>query len=273
MRNWKKYVGWSALVFGLLLAAQLGWAWRQQVAKQRAEASHDPLLLPSRSRQLMPLADTLDWQERETLLRRYDIASLWLLRPESPVQNGFVGLQHQRLEVVFKRVRQNEQQPGLFHVQGLMRLRHQITPLRGTIHLQQIRRYGHRGYNNSQQPVYTAVGQFAFWSGAEKKKILSGTTAIDFSASPEKGCALHSDYASIARNSRLFAFEGYYEQAGKRQEALWAAELVLIGNEVLGDFTVGGRAVDINPKYARYGWNEYYDPEEWWDENKVTVEP
>ncbi|UOQ71238.1 hypothetical protein [Hymenobacter cellulosilyticus] len=37
-----------------------------------------------------------------------------------------------------------------------------------------------------------------------------------------------------------------------------------MADELLGDFNVGGRIVEVNPKYARYGWNEYYENEEWW---------
>ncbi|TGE24093.1 hypothetical protein E5K00_02440 [Hymenobacter aquaticus] len=273
MSRWKKYLGWGLLPLGLLLAAQGLWSWRRQAARQRAEASHDPLTLPSRSRQLMALADTLTRPERQVLFRRYDLARLWQMNPQDPdpVQNGFVGPHHQRLEVVFQRVRQLPRQPGSFRVRGLLRYQHRITPLRGRIQLEQVRQYGARDEVNPDLQVYTAVGKFAFWSARTGRKVLQGTAAIDFDTSDKQEYSLYSDNVSMEHATRLFAFEGYYYQDKKRQRVLWAADLMELAEEVVKDFNIGGRALTINPRYARYGWNEYFQHDEWWTAAPVAT--
>ncbi|PJJ60736.1 hypothetical protein [Hymenobacter chitinivorans] len=252
------------LTLSLAALAVVGWSWRRQVVRQRAAASYDSMLLPSRSQQLLLLADTLDREEQWALFRLRNFAGLWLLGGEFPVQNGFVGPHHQRLEVVFQRVRQDARRPDLFVVQGQMRLKGQITPLQGQIELGQVRQYGSREYHNPNQRVYTAVGNFTFWTGQPRRRVLQGVTAIDFETSPNQPeWSLYSNQESI-HDSRGFAFEGYYYDNQQRQKVLWAADFMRLASHVLDDFNVGGRAVDINPKYARYGWDEYYRNDEWW---------
>ncbi|TGE16444.1 hypothetical protein [Hymenobacter elongatus] len=271
MSRGKKILLGFLLTMSLAVVAVVAWAWWRHAFEQRAEASYDPMMLPSRSRQLLPLADTLNRPERLALFRRYDIARLWLLGSEDPVQNGFVGPHHQRLEVVFQQARQDQQTPGLFHVRALMRLRHRITPLQGQIQLRQVRQHGQRNKQNPQLQVYTAVGSFTFWSRQSKQRLLQGTAAIDFDTSDKQECSLYADNLSMKHNTRCFAFEGYYYHNQQRQSALWAADFARLAAEVLSDFNVGGRHVTVNPKYARYGWNEYYQNDEWWAEKSVAT--
>jgi hypothetical protein len=42
--------------------------------------------------------------------------------------------------------------------------------------------------------------------------------------------------------------------------------------DIFRDFIIGERDMDFNPKYAKLGWNSYWENEEWWAEpGKVTA--
>ncbi|UOQ71239.1 hypothetical protein [Hymenobacter cellulosilyticus] len=209
MRRWKKIVLGFLLTSSLLAVAVVGWAWRRKVAEQRAQASFDSLLLPSQSQRVMPLVDTLEAAARDRLFLHSDIAPLWLLNAENPVQNGLLGPHHQRLEVVFQRAWQDERQPGRFHLRGLLRVARVITPVQGTVWLRQVREHHDLGYQHKGLRAYTAVGPFTFHT---TQGVLHGTAALDWQINSQGQLNLFDTQVS-PHPSRGFAFEGATSKA------------------------------------------------------------
>ena len=154
-------------------------------------------------------------------------------------------------------------QAGLFQVEGLTRVFGKVNLLKGSLHLTQVR-------DAFDQPngVYIATGPFQFQlydSQARPAAALHGMAAVDFEA---RGNAVYlaADEGAARSRSREFAFEGTWTDTHSPQahRVLWASEFPPVGQQVLGDFDLGGRMATINPKYKQYGWDGYYQQDEWW---------
>lgn len=238
---------------------------KQQAARrQRQRAAQDEMRLPSESQRLMSLADTLDAEQRATLLRHCDIAALLAISPKYPApQNGFVGPTPQRLEVIFKRVTQHDQHPGVYRVEGLTRIKSDIQPLQGTIKLQRVR----RAWEDAPQ-TYIATGTFHFTQLAYSGQVAAswqGLVAVDFEVQ-EGRTKLFLEEGAMLPISRGFAFEGTRAtNRGKAPErVIWAANFGPLGSTILEGFGPGGRSEEVAPRYRKYGWDKYWENNEWW---------
>jgi hypothetical protein len=60
--------------------------------------------------------------------------------------------------------------------------------------------------------------------------------------------------------------------AGQVKPATWVVNILsYVGPQVFSDFIIGERDRDINPKYARLGWNGYWENEEWWSSAPLSI--
>lgn len=258
----KKALRYGVVVVMVLLGASAvavgRWKAREH-NRQSAALAQDNMTLPSQSQRLMPLADTLDAEQRDTLFRHHDLASLFQVHG----QNGFFGPHEQRLEVAFSQVRRDAVAPGTYHVAGLLRVAGVVSSLTGTIELRQTRYFSGR-----DNEVYIATGPFHFQQHAANKQLrarLDGVAALDFGVASGEAY-LFAEEGAVRPRTRQFAFEGSATDArtGQPQRVLWAYEFAPVGNAVLGDFDIGGRMATVNPKYRKYGWTEYFENDEWW---------
>ena len=269
MTNAARTIGKVGLVVVVLLGlGGLALAYAKARQKSRASrqlAAHDSRLSPRESCRLMQLADTLAASQRDTLFRQHDLSPMLQIGTDagSTAQNGFFGQHPQRLEVAFTWVKQDARQAGLFQVEGLTRVFGKVNLLKGSLHLTQVR-------DAFDQPngVYIATGPFQFQlydSQARPAAALHGMAAVDFEA---RGNAVYlaADEGAARSRSREFAFEGTWTDTHSPQahRVLWASEFPPVGQQVLGDFDLGGRMATINPKYKQYGWDGYYQQDEWW---------
>lgn len=53
---------------------------------------------------------------------------------------------------------------------------------------------------------------------------------------------------------------------GQEKPLVCVSDIFSFGGSVLKNFDVGERGPEINPKYARLGWNEVWENDEWWVE-------
>ncbi len=226
-----------------------------------------------------------------TLLRAHDMANLLqgcgysesgeeLENPE--VLNGFFGPTHYRLALMLLAVRQDDTLPLVYHVRGKSRFKNVVLPFAGTITLTQLLEQPH--YSTQEvaiaqrekwvlpdvnRELYTAVGRFELreQAGQRGAGVYRGTVAFNFGIA-ENG---KPDYAwrtdrTAAHNTQLEYAGTWTSNATKRQiKVLWAKDLFNNPDvEALDIFTLGDRERTINPKYAKLGWSDYWQNDEWW---------
>ena len=61
-------------------------------------------------------------------------------------------------------------------------------------------------------------------------------------------------------------FEGTWQdnKTGQRKPASWATNFTVIVPEVLEKIGLGSRADTVFPELAKYGWNDWWENDEWW---------
>ncbi|WP_201980247.1 hypothetical protein [Hymenobacter rubidus] len=219
---------------------------------------------------------------RNTLLAQANLGRLWQHQAQSgteDVLNGCFGYDGQRLEFVFTSVQADAKNPGRYLVGGKFRCYGDVTPFRGSIEVQQVQRlpaevkvYDNNGI--SPVPTYCATGSFALQAtnshglGGQ----FSGRLALDFQVGPSKRAYLVENTTNPATRNGGLLFEGVWrEQAAATTTvpALWK-QGIAVTQQVLSRFEIGGRNVEINPKYTRVGWNNFWKNDEWWVEKQVA---
>lgn len=225
-------------------------------------------------------ADTLT-PEMLTLLRNFDLAPLWAADTAYsdgyPTMTGFLGRDHYSISLVFDEVERDVNQPQLFHVRGRDRFHKAITPFEGTIQIQRIADFDScfvQAPAEDSARVYTASAVFSFRQAKQRKDagVFSGQAFLDFYVTnegyyrtPEVIMEGNIDKRTPTRGSgRLFRGEWTRYGAGEIKPFLAANDLFVIAPEIYSDFGVGDRGTQVNPKYAKLGWSEYWENTEWW---------
>jgi hypothetical protein len=255
----------AALALGICLVLAGAVVSKQQERSHRRQAvAEDAMRLPSESQRLMHLADTLDQSQRAALFEQYKVAALFEVSKKYPEpQNGFVGPTPQRLEVVFTHVAPDAQHLGTYRAKGLTRIKGAIQTLAGTIKLRQVRYAWDTGAE-----TYIATGAFHFAQAAGSGRPAAtwrGLVALDFEVKDAQ-VKLVMQEGPMLPVTRGFAFEGTCAPlpAGHPQRVVWAANFGPLGSTILKGFGPGGRSLDVAPRYRKYGWDKYWENDEWW---------
>jgi hypothetical protein len=45
----------------------------------------------------------------------------------------------------------------------------------------------------------------------------------------------------------------------------------MFANDILADFSYGERDIQINEKYVHLGWDNYWEQDEWWVDEKTKM--
>lgn len=218
---------------------------------------------------------------RTALLARAGLGRLWLHQPQAgteDVLNGCFGYDERRLEFVFLSVQPDAKSPGRYLVAGKFRCYGDVTPFRGSVEVQQVQRLptaaaGEEGAATAARPVYCATGSFALQATSAHGLggRFDGRLALDFQLS-SSGRAKLADYTTnaLTRNGGLL-FDGEWRDgvAGDPVPAIWKQGLA-VAHQVLTRFQIGDRDAHLNPRYARVGWNTYWQNDEWWAEKQIA---
>jgi hypothetical protein len=226
-------------------------------------------------------ADTLP----VTMLRGCDLSSVLRTLPDNPddataPMNGFLGADHQRIEVVVSEVHRDPHQPARYWLRGQDRYKGCINSFAGSVDLTQVQHQGDK-LNGTLKAAYTATGRFELSEKAAQAAAgtFQGRIAIDWAVTEDGKLMQHTLNIRIPGSIREYEpstktptrgggilYEGTWTSAtGQTKPMVWAADLLAYhGPQILSDFVVGGRMLDVNPKYAKLGWNEYYTNDEWW---------
>lgn len=218
---------------------------------------------------------------RNSLLARTNLGRLWQHQPQAgpeDVLNGCFGYDEQRLEFVFTTVQPDAHSPGRYRVAGKFRCYGDITPFRGSIEVQQVQRlptdvavYDNHGL--SEVPTYCATGCFALQATSRQGLggRFTGRLALDFQLTPSRRAVLMENTANPATRNGGLLFEGSWADGPgpDTTPAVWK-QGIAVTRQVLSRFEIGSRDVEINPKYARVGWNNFWKNEEWWVEKQIA---
>jgi len=234
------------------------------------------------------VADSLT-PEIRTMLRQVDLANLF--RDNSPVLDGFFGNNPQRLSLALVKVTRDSLSPGLFHIVGKSRYKKQVAPFTGTIQLTRVADYYDQGRLLSQGEdtfiqdttaggtgdilnarAYSAAGAFSFTGKAPAPYALSGRALLDFWItdkgkigglySPCEGCV---EEEAPTKGSGLLMRGNWLDTNTKSARPfLVCRDVFFISNNLIADFAIGDRGAQVNPKYDKQGWRDYWENDEWW---------
>ncbi|MDO7887112.1 hypothetical protein [Hymenobacter cheonanensis] len=238
---------------------------------------------------LATLADSLT-PEMQATLRRVDLSSLW---KKAGVLDGFFGRDPQRLSLVILQAARDSLKPGLFHVAGKARYKKQVSSFVGLIQVAQLTDYYEQGMLLSQGDddlayvadstneaggyianarAYSASSSFEFTGAAPSSYLLAGRMLLDFwlndkgkigfMNAPAEGQILEK---SPTKGSALVVKGNWQDVPGKPAKPfLLSRDIFLLSPSLIADFGIGDRGAQVNPKYVKQGWRNYWENDEWW---------
>ena len=251
---------------------------------------------------LFAATDTLTRPMRQ-LLSENDLSKLWQgdtkERQQNPALQGFFGPDHYRFALAFTRVVRDEQHPEVYHVRGKCRYRKNIRPFEGTLTVRQIVDLDAPwDYDEfmPQQPDSTlteAVAADSTEARYERARRLShpytlraefrmqeetagnsgvflGEAILNFyvASSPRRLGLISAPFVAkgAPANGSTLLLHGARRNVTTRQVKSFVVsdDVCAAAPEVYKDFAIGDRGGEINPKYAKLGWNELWENDEWW---------
>lgn len=285
-------------IFILFILAWLVAACQPQ-ATQTAAAAPEPRVviaqptITARITQPPVVATDSLTPEMRNMLQQTDLSRLFRA-PEAGqtgVLDGFFGNNPQRLSLALLTVKSDSLRPGLFHVTGKTRYKKQVTAFAGTIQLVSVADYYDQGRLLSQGEdsfiqdttaggngdvlnarAYSAAAVFNFTGKMPATYVLSGRAFLDFWMtekgkvgglySPCEGCI---DDKAPSKGSVLLLRGEWRDLPDKiGRPFLVCRDVFFISNNLIKDFGIGDRGAQVNPKYSKLGWADYWQNDEWW---------
>ncbi len=218
----------------------------------------------------------LNAQEALAFLKKNRFDSLFVAEYNYPV-NGFYGNDRYRIEFIFDACTQDKTDPSVYHVKGRDRHKKEITAFEGTFKVNRLRSFEDPNLDAAEvgdmgvTKMYAAEGVFEF---AEDKKsayggLFKGTVKFEFSTATEQGGIslwfYSKDLPSAGGGYRFDGTWTSYKKADMVKPVIFAADLFRFANDILKDFSMGEREVEINKQYQNLGWKDIWENEEWWN--------
>jgi hypothetical protein len=255
-----------------------------------------PTMAATTVRPLPAITDSLT-PEMRARLRQVDLSTLFLAPEPShngvaqTVLDGFFGSNPQRLSLAILTVTRDSHRPNLFHVVGKSRYQKQVTAFTGAIHITSIADYYDQGQLLTQgedsfildttasgngdilnAKAYSASATFGFTGVLPATYTLNGQASLDFWMtdkgkigglySPCEGCI---DNKAPSKGSVLLLRGKWLENNAKLGRSfLVCRDVFFIANSLIDNFGIGDRGAQVNPKYNKFGWNTYWENDEWW---------
>lgn len=242
------------------------------------------------------VADSLT-PEMRAMLRQVNLANLYLAPDESTASgvqttlDGFVGQDPQRLSLALLRVTRDSLKPQVFHLVGKTRFQNHIADFTGELRISRITDFYDQetlltqnddsfvqdttsnGFPKGQilnARAYSATANFRFISsGSALPFLLTGRAMLDFWLNnsgktgllyaPCEGCI---DNKAPAKGSGLL-LRGTWLTANSKPFVV-SRDAFFIAPAIIQDFGIGDRGAEVNPKYAKLGWSNYWENDEWW---------
>lgn len=200
---------------------------------------------------------------------------------ESAVYNGFYGTDHYRIEMYFASITKDSQKPHVYHVKGKSRFKKSVKPFTGTITLHQAQTLHDKSVSKKDlkarkiSQLYASSGTFEFKEDSTYSNagVFKGRVYVDFSIHTDRTSRLWFFSEKGKTRGAGFLFDGEWTdyKTGKTKPILLPSNIFTIANSLLTNFEIGGRSVEINPKYRKLGWDSFWENEEWWNEPAKTA--
>lgn len=205
------------------------------------------------------------------------------------VLNGFFGPDHYRIAFVVTDVRRDPARPDVYYLQGQDQYKGRVTPFAGTF---TIRQFGEQPFYTARELAksaeenwaltnkpnyYTTTGDFVLREDSSRHGagVFTGQLALDWHREDYHSPTLECRNDQGFSRGGLIKYEGTWTnyQTQRATPVVWVRDLLTYNaaKEVLADFNVGERGIEVNPKYARLGWNEYWENDEWWADSKAQT--
>ncbi len=223
-------------------------------------------------------------QKDDEVFTSNDLANLWLGDPEyseTALMNGFYGTDRYRIEMYFASVTKDSKRPNVYLVKGKSRFKKNITPFSGEIVLNEVQTLRDPNIKDEELKemnvanMYATKGTFEFredstYSGSG---VFKGTLAMDFAINTDKTNRLWYFSNTDDAKGAGFLFDGEWTsyKSGKSKPIIWARDIFMIGNDILDEFSIGERDVQVNPKYRKLGWDNFWENDEWWNAPAKTA--
>lgn len=242
------------------------------------------------------VADSLTPRTRATL-RRVDLSSL-LLAPQpgktgeyQSALDGFFGKNPQRLSLAIVKATRDSLQPSIYHIIGKTRYEKQIANFEGSIQLTKLADYYDQGILLVQQEAtflqdtitgkgnivnakaYSATASFNFTnSSLPNSYLLAGQALLDFWVTDGgKTGIIYPAFAGLILDKTPTKGSGLLLKGTWRNGTtnlqnpfLVSRNIFLLSPDIIQEFGIGDRGSEVNPKYAKLGWNTYWENDEWW---------
>ena len=212
------------------------------------------------------------------ILQQYNLSSLWC-NPDTTLASenrfdGFYGNDHYRIEIYFSEVNQDVALPHIFHVKGKSRYKKNITPFEGQIRIESVSAFNDPNISKEDMDIkqtYSLKGVFTLKEDSTRQGsgVFEGNVQMDFSINNENQVQPWFFTPTTPAQGSGFKFEGQWtsNKTATQKPVIWAKDLFMFANNILKNFSIGERDVEINPKYRHLGWDNYWEIEEWWVES------
>lgn len=193
--------------------------------------------------------------------------------------DGFYGTDFYRIEFFYSDIHRDSLQPHVYHVKGKNRFKKTITPFEGTITFSKLatftdpnlneEHYDHDEFELKEAYTTEAIFEFRENQAAKGSGIFNGKMFMDFFERKGGNIELWYFSPNAPAQAAGFKFEGNWVNYKKtlNKPVVWAKDLFMFANNILTDFSIGEREVEINKKYRHLGWDNYWENDEWWHES------
>ncbi|GAB2865176.1 hypothetical protein [Hymenobacter ruber] len=200
--------------------------------------------------------------------------------------NGFRGADRYRTETAITAVRRNPRNPAAYLLRGLTRTRRRIQRFQGEVVFDSL----------SAEPMLTAQDKKDIdeWTMLQTVRLDNDFTVKRYAvaghvrlaedknapqgAAFEGRCVMELDLSNKGRLDSSAPFLHGPSQGGAQKytgawttyqtrqvtPTVWVKDITGYSPFIYSDLMIGERDVDINPKYARQGWNTIWQNDEWW---------
>ena len=217
--------------------------------------------------------------ELRAFLAQYDVAPLLQKEAESSeVMNGFYGPNLYRVEFAMLSVVRDANDVSLLHVRGKDRYKGVVTPFEGEIRLAHLREQPplpparpplvDTSDQENDPTAQSIFGTFELREAVDQKGagVITGTVVIDFHLMNDNHLQLYVQGEDSPSALGQTKFEGIWKSNAtqKKEDVVWVTDIFSFGSAIFDEFVIGERERDFNPKYAKLGWDTYWENEEWW---------
>jgi hypothetical protein len=193
-------------------------------------------------------------------------------------RNGFYGEDRYRIEYLFESAKRDDKDPTVIHVTGRNRYKKTITPFAGTIKITQLSEFTDPNLDTAEvngmhvRTMYAAQGEFELKEAAvgNTSGVFKGKLKMEFNTRTDEYPIDFWFYSQqLPSGGGGYRMDGTwtsYSNPSLVKPVILAYDLFRFANDILKDFSIGEREVEINEKYRSLGWDSYWENDEWWNE-------